>query len=389
MLVLKRGGICSPAGFYSLGENIGIKKSKKDFCVIFTEKPANAAGVFTKNDVKGAPVIVSSRKIRSGKAQAIVVNSGIANVCTGRRGIRDAEETTRLVARELGVEERLVLVASTGLIGAFLPMGKIREGVKGIKKRLGRDSITAAEAIMTTDLLKKHVAVRVGKATIGAMAKGSGMINPNMATMLAFITTDADIPAPKLRQMLKASVDKSFNMVTVDNDTSTSDSVFMLANGFAKGKVDYGQFWKALDYVCLELAKMVAMDGEGATKLVEVAVKNAASEKQARLVAKTVVGSNLVKSAMFGNDPNWGRIVCAAGYSKASVKPEKMSVFIGSKKIVSRGIGTKFNEKEISGLLKKKLVKITIDLGSGKKSATAYGCDLTYDYVKINADYST
>lgn len=388
MQILTEDGITAVKGIYCLGEHIGIKKEKKDFAVIYSEKLANAAGVFTKNKIKGAPVIVSSKKLKLGKAQAIIVNSGISNVCTGIQGIRDAEETAKLCGKELDIPEKYVLVSSTGIIGAYLPMDKIRRAIMGIKNRLNKNSTNAAEAILTTDTKIKQIAVKIGDVIIGGIAKGAGMINPNMATMLAFIATDAEIESMQLKKMLKTAVEKSFNMITVDNDTSTSDSVFLLANGMA-GKIAYSKFQQGLDYVCTSLAKMIARDGEGATKLIEVNVKNAKSLSQAKIIAKSIAGSNLFKAAVFGNEPNWGRIMCAIGYSYADVQENKIDIFVDNYKIVSNGIGTNFDKDKASNLLKKDPVIIKVDLKLGNESATSYGCDLSYEYVKINAEYRT
>lgn len=391
MEIILNSGIWSVKGILSLGENIGIKRDKKDFAVIFSEKLANAAGMFTKNRVKGAPIIVDIEKLKSGKAQAIVINSGISNVCTGQKGIDDAYEMAKLAADELGINEEHVLVSSTGVIGAYLPMEKIREGINGIKSRLKKSTAEAAEAILTTDLIPKNIAVKFDGITIGAIAKGSGMVNPNMATMLVFITTDAEISSEDLKKFLKNSVDKSFNMVTVDNDTSTSDSVIILANGLA-GKPNTEKFQNALDYVCIELAKKIARDGEGATKLIEIKVKNAVTFEQAKKIAKSIAGSNLVKCAMFGNDPNWGRIMCAAGYADTEDKnfhPEKVDIIINSEKIVINGESARFDKPHFSELLKADPVVVEVDLKLGKEEATAYGCDMSYDYVKINAEYHT
>ncbi|MEK6808418.1 MAG: bifunctional glutamate N-acetyltransferase/amino-acid acetyltransferase ArgJ [Nanoarchaeota archaeon] len=388
MQILEGMGITSVSGIYCLGENIGIKSAKKDFAVIYSERLANAVGVFTKNEIKGAPVIVSTKKLKSGKAQAIIINSGISNVCTGEQGIKDAVETARLGGEELGIPEEYVLVSSTGLIGAYLPMDKIRVGIKGIKDRLSKNSMAPAEAILTTDTKLKQIAIRIDKVTIAGIAKGAGMINPNMATMLVFIMSDAEIDSKYLGKMLKNSVDKSFNMITIDNDTSTSDSVFLFANGIA-GKISYSKFQEGLDFVCKELAKLIARDGEGATKLIEVIVKNARTETQAKKIAKSIAGSNLFKSAMFGSDPNWGRIMSAVGYSYTNITQNSIDVYINKDKIVSGGVGVNFDREKISNLLKSDKVQITVDLHLGIKSAVAYGCDLTYDYVKINAQYHT
>jgi glutamate N-acetyltransferase/amino-acid N-acetyltransferase len=266
-------------------------------------------------------------------------------------------------------------------------MPVIRKGIKGISKKLSKRS-HAAEAIMTTDLIKKEITVKVGNATIGAIAKGAGMVHPNMATMLAFIMTDAEISTPNLKKMLKQSVNKSFNMLSIDQDTSTSDMAILMANGMA-GKVNEKQFQKALDIVCVKLAKMMAMDGEGATKAVIAKVKNAKTEDAAKKVAKSIINSNLVKCAMFGNDPNWGRIMGAIGCAGVKIDPNKIDIYFGNMKIVCQGIATGFSKKKASNLLKQKEVKVIVDLNQGKKNATAFGCDMTYKYVKINAEYHT
>jgi glutamate N-acetyltransferase / amino-acid N-acetyltransferase len=380
--------VCAPSGFKAVGKIVGIKKSSKpDFGVIFSETLADAAAVFTSNNVKGAPVIVSKKHLENGKAQAIVVNSGVANVCTGKKGIEDAEETAKLAAKELGIDENHVLVASTGVIGKFLPMAKITEGIKGLKDEL---SVTAnaAKAIMTTDTVEKEIAVKVDNVRIGAIAKGSGMISPNMATMLCFITTDAKIDSKKLGLMLKHSINKSFNMITVDMDQSTSDMAVIMANGLA-GPVDESKFQDALDYICIELAKKIAKDGEGATKLFEVEVKNAATEADAKKFAKAVISSNLVKCAVFGNDPNWGRIMCALGNSGAKINESIVDIFFGDALVVNKGIEDDFDANKLRKIMDNEVFKVTIDMHLGNGNAVAYGCDMSYEYVKINALYTT
>ena len=372
----------------ALGKHIGIKKSSKpDLAVIFSDVLADASAVYTSNKVKGASLIVTKNHLKNGKAQAIVINSGVANVCTGKKGLKDAGETAKITAEELKINADDVVVASTGLIGAYLPMDRIKNGLKGIKNELSVNS-NAAAAIMTTDTVEKQIAVKVDNFVIGGIAKGSGMIHPNMATMLCFITTDAKIPSKKLSGFLKKSVDKSFNMISVDKDTSTSDMVVILANGI-EGKVNEKKFQNALDFVCIELAKKIAKDGEGATKLVEVEVKNAVTEEGARKLAKSVVGSNLVKCAIFGNDPNWGRILCAIGNSGARFKENLVDIYFEKEKIVSNGTASNFNFEKIRKLMDTDELKITIDVKQGKENAVAYGCDMTYDYVKINAHYTT
>ncbi len=385
---LLSNNVCAPKGFKALSKLIGIKRSKKlDFAVIFSNVPADAAAVYTSNKVKGAPLIVTKKHLKNGKAQAIVINSGIANVCTGKKGIKDAEDTAKLVGNELGINSKDVLVASTGLIGVFLPMKKIKNGIKNIKNELHLSS-DVAKAILTTDSVKKEIAIKVDNFTIGAIAKGSGMIHPNMATMLCFITTDAKIPQKKLSSFLKNSVNQSFNLISVDMDTSTSDMAVILANGIA-GKVNEKKFQSALDYVCIELAKKIAKDGEGATKLIEVEVKNANTKSNAKKLAKSIISSNLVKCAVFGNDPNWGRILCAMGNSGAEFNENLVSIFFGKELIVKNGIEAGFNLAKVKDIMNKDTLKITVNMTQGKEKATAYGCDMSIEYVNFNAKYST
>lgn len=383
-----KNNVCAPKGFLAIGKPIGIKKSgKMDFAVIYSEVLADAAAVYTSNKVKGAPLVVTKKHLSDGKAQAIAVNSGVSNVCTGEKGINDAEDMAKLVGSELGIDAKEVVVASTGLIGAYLPMEKIKNGIVGIKNELSVNS-NASKAIMTTDLVEKEIAVKVDNFTIGAIAKGSGMIHPNMATMLCFITTDAKIPSKKLQTMLKNSVNKSFNMINVDMDTSTSDMAVILANGMA-GNSDEEKFQGALDFVCIELAKKIAKDGEGSTKLVEVNAKNAKTEEDAKKIAKSIISSNLVKCAIFGKDVNWGRLMCAIGNSGAKFNENCIDIYFNNEKIVENGKGANYDAKKIKRTMDKDNLKITLDLKNGKGNATAYGCDMSYDYVKINAEYTT
>lgn len=383
-----KNNVCAPKGFKALGKVVGIKNSNKlDFAVIFSEKIAETAAVYTKNKVKGAPLIVTKEHLKDNTSQAIAINSGISNVATGKKGIEDAKSIASEVASELSIETEDTLVASTGLIGAYLPMERILKGIKGIKDELDAKS-KAAEAILTTDLVKKEIAVKVDNFTIGAIAKGSGMVHPNMATMLCFITTDGKISSKKLQSFLKNSVNKSFNMTSIDRDTSTSDMAIIMANGLA-GSVDEKKFQQALDYICVDLAKKIAKDGEGATKLIEVEVKNAKTLEDAKKISKSIIGSNLVKCAVFGNDPNWGRIICAMGNSNANFKENLVDIYFGNENIVSNGTSTGFDVKKARKIMEKDEVKIIIDLKNGKESATAYGCDMTLDYIKINALYTT
>ncbi|MFH2027605.1 MAG: bifunctional glutamate N-acetyltransferase/amino-acid acetyltransferase ArgJ [Nanoarchaeota archaeon] len=383
-----KNNITAVEGFTALGKCIGIKKGKKDFAVIYSDKVCATAAVYTKNKVKGAPLYITKDHLKDGKAQAIIINSGIANVATGKQGIKNAALTCKLAAKELNINENNILVASTGVIGKQLPMNLIKKGIIGTKDNLKKLNNNVAEAILTTDIVKKEIAIKTDNFTIGAIAKGSGMIHPNMATMLCFISTDADLSPKELKQCLTNAVDQSFNMVSVDMDTSTSDMVILMSNN--KVKTNKQKFQKALDYVCKEMAKKIAADGEGATKLIEVNVKNAKTEKDAKKIAKAVISSNLVKCAMFGNDPNWGRIMCAMGYSGAEFKENKVVIKLQNKLIVKDGFEDKsFNAKKISRLLKDEKVVIDIDLKDGDKKATAYGCDMSYDYVEINAEYHT
>jgi glutamate N-acetyltransferase/amino-acid N-acetyltransferase len=394
------GGITAVTGFLASGIYAGIKKvEKKDLALIFSEKPCAAAGLFTKNEVKGAPVIISQRNSKKGVGQAIIANSGNSNACTGKQGIKDAEEMAVLTAKALNIKPNLVCVASTGVIGEPLPMEKIRKWISDSALSLRRDGgRDAAEAIMTTDTFLKEKAVQIdigGKAvTIGGIAKGSGMIYPNMATMLSFIATDAKIASKDLKAALKAAVDKSFNMTTVDGDMSTSDMVICLANGMSGVSITknkgYKIFQEGLSYVCTELAKMVVKDGEGATKFVEIMVKGAKTFNDAKKIGMAIANSNLVKTALFASDANWGRIMCAIGYSGVKVNADRIDLFFNNVKMVGNGIGLgKDAEKEATEVLKQKEFSITVDLSLGKAEATLWTCDFSYDYVKINAAYRT
>lgn len=400
VIILKQvlGGITAPKGFRAAGMHCGIKRKKKDLSLVVSEVPGSAAGVFTTNRVKAAPVIECQDRVKGGSLQAILVCSGVANACTGAKGLEDAYALTRLVAEQLGIDEKLVAATSTGVIGVPLPMDTIAAGVQQIVQVVSEEgSDDAAEAIMTTDTKPKQTALEVeidGRTVrIGAMAKGSGMIHPNMATMLAFITTDARISPPVLQAALSRAANKSFNMITVDGDTSTNDSVLVIANGMSGcpeiliDTPEFEAFSAALTAACVELAKMIVRDGEGASKLIEVNVRGAASEEDARLAAKAIATSNLVKTAVFGEDANWGRIVCAVGYSGANIDPERIDVYLGSIKVCENGQGLQFDEEFASELLREHDVMILVDLKMGKDSARVWTCDLTYDYVKINASY--
>ncbi len=399
------GGVIAPKGFFSSGVKAGIKKDKLDMAAIYSEVPANIAGTFTKNIVKASPVIWDKNIVDNNlKSQVIIVNSGIANAVTGEEGIRTCEETAKKTKDSFDLKVDNILLASTGVIGQKLPMDKIKKGIKLLKDSLGNNienGNLAAEAILTTDTKKKEIAVEVEIDNkiikIGGVCKGSGMIHPNMCTMLSFITTDINIDNMLLKKCTREVVDESFNMISVDGDTSTNDTVLVMANGLAKNvKIEsedenYIIFKEALRYISIYLAKRIAEDGEGATKLFEVEVIGASRIEQARKIAKSVISSNLTKAALFGNDANWGRILCAMGYSEEEFNPNIIDLdFISSKgklKIVKDGLATDYSEELATEILSQEVVTALIDLKEGNITAKAWGCDLTYDYVKINGDY--
>lgn len=400
------GGVTAAKGFLAAGLAAGIKKGNtKDMAMVYSEIPCVAAGTFTTNVVKAAPVkwdqhIVYDQSV----AQAIVCNSGVANACTGEEGYSYCRQTAEEAAGVLGIPTESVLVASTGVIGKQLPMEILKKGVKNLVPLLSptREAGTlAAQSIMTTDTVSKEVAVELElggkKVTIGGMCKGSGMIHPNMCTMLGFVTTDAAISKELLQKALSQVVADTYNMVSVDGDTSTNDTVLLLANGMAENPViteeneDYKEFVKALLYVNTCLAKKIAADGEGARALFEVKVVGAATKEQAVTLSKSVITSNLTKAAIFGHDANWGRILCAMGYSGAKFDPEKVNLYFesaaGKLQIIENGVALDYSEEEATKILSEKEVTAIADIKMGEASATAWGCDLTYEYVKINADY--
>lgn len=399
MQILENGSVTSPRGFTAAAVAAEIKYTgRNDLAVVYSKVPAQAAAVYTLNRFKAAPLQVTEQNISNGIAQAIVVNSGIANAGMGAEGMRLAREMSDCAAEALHIDSTNVIVASTGVIGMPLPMDKVKTGIQKVSQALYADGgHDAAKAIMTTDTVCKEMAVQLridGKVvTIGAMAKGSGMINPNMATMLGFITTDVNIENSALQSAFKSNIDDSFNMVSVDGDTSTNDMVAILANGQAGNAVlteespDFPAFKQALREICIEMAQKIAGDGEGATKLVECTVTGAATKEDARLAAKAIIASSLVKTAIYGNDANWGRIACAAGYSGAQFDPDRVNIFIGDVQVAQNGMGLAFDEAKATELLKQKKVMILVQFNIGIEEATAWGCDLTYDYVSINADY--
>ncbi|NPV50765.1 MAG: bifunctional glutamate N-acetyltransferase/amino-acid acetyltransferase ArgJ [Candidatus Methanofastidiosum sp.] len=390
------GGITKVKGIKGQGVHAGFKKEKLDFTIIYSEQLSNAAGVFTKNKAAAAPVIVDREFLSDGKAQAIVCNSGYANACTGEEGIKDALFTAEYTSEKLGIKKENCLVFSTGVIGIPIPMDIMKSAIEKTIPILDNSTSTSeniANAILTTDLVKKEITVENEGYIISGITKGSGMIHPNMATMLCFIFTDADVNSNILNDCLKASVAKSFNRISVDGDTSTNDSVVILANGLSKVKIDTAEkldsFKKALDLVCIELAKKIARDGEGATKLIECECIGAKSQIDADAISKSIISSSLVKSAIFGEDPNWGRIVAAAGYSGADMELDKIEVYLGELRIVNKGKGEGVSKEESRKELQKEFIKIKIDMNLGEFSSKAWGCDLSYDYVKINAQYHT
>ncbi|MBQ5368996.1 MAG: bifunctional glutamate N-acetyltransferase/amino-acid acetyltransferase ArgJ [Peptococcaceae bacterium] len=399
MQILENGSVTSPRGFTAAAVAAAIKYTgRTDLAVVYSKVPAQAAAVYTLNRFKAAPLQVTEQNISNGIAQAIVVNSGIANAGMGAEGMRLAREMSDCAAEALNIAKDDVIIASTGVIGMPLPMDKVKNGIQKVSKALYADGgHDAAKAIMTTDTVCKEMAVQLridGKVvTIGAMAKGSGMIHPNMATMLGFITTDVNIDNKALQAAFKANIDDSFNMVSVDGDTSTNDMVAILANGQAGNTLlteespDFPAFKEALREICIAMAQKIAGDGEGATKLVECTVTGAATKEDARLAAKAIIASSLVKTAIYGNDANWGRIACAAGYSGAQFDPDKVNIFIGDVQVAQNGMGLEFDEAKATETLKQKKVNILVKFNIGNEEATAWGCDLTYDYVSINADY--
>lgn len=399
--ILIDGSINTPKGFQSGGLFCGIKKKKLDLGWIYSDVPADAAAVYTTNLFQAAPIQVTKESIGvEKKIQAVLVNSGNANACTGKPGLQDAYQMRNDFAKVKDLSEHHVAVASTGVIGELLPMDKIKAGIASIsREHEDEQGENFSHSILTTDTSTKQVAVQLevnGKTiTIAGAAKGSGMIHPNMGTMLGFITTDAAVEQVDLEYALKEVTKQTFNMITVDGDTSTNDMVIVLANGLAENNKldrehqDWASFLEALKFVSEELAKKIARDGEGATKLIEVQVNGAPSDEAAQAIAKSIVGSSLVKSAVFGTDPNWGRIVCAVGYSGVQLDPNQVKVAIGPFTVVDNGLPSKFDKKAAVKYLEQENIHIDVHLKQGQGQAIAWGCDLTYDYVKINAMYTT
>jgi len=396
--IIPGGSVTSPQGFSAGATRAGIKKEdrKLDLGILFSEVPCAAAAVFTTNKIKAAPVVLSQERLRGGRAMALVANSSIANACTGEQGMADALEMAEMAARKVGAVPEDVLVASTGVIGEFLPMPEIRAGIGQITLS-GDGGHELARAIMTTDTVPKEIAVKSseGGFTIGGIAKGSGMIHPDMATLLGFLTTDASVDAGFLRAALRRAVDISFNMVSVDGDTSTNDTVLLMANGLVgnetitEGSRQAECFQRALNQVCIHLAKDIARDGEGATKLIEVTVDGAVSLAEARLAARTVASSLLLKTAIHGNDPNWGRAVAALGRSGVGVDETRIDLYMGGVCLLRAGRPLPFDKGGVEKLLKNKEVAVVLNLNLGEATATAWSCDLSEEYVTINSQYTT
>ena len=401
--VIEGGSITSPKGFLAGACYVGVKsrKSEKpDVAILYSQEPASCAALFTTNKFCAAPVLLGREVLKKGKARAVVINSGNANAATGEQGLANAKKVELLAEELLGLGEDEVFVSSTGVIGQQLPVDKVLEGVRRIVPNLTVEQGTdAAWAIMTTDLVKKEVAYELelsgGTIRIGAMCKGSGMIHPNMATTLSYVTTDAKVEAALLQPMLKAAADKSFHMLTVDGDTSTNDSLFLFANGASgvsvESEEDKAAFAALLDDICIDMARRIASDGEGATHLMIVEAQGLPTEQDARIVARSIAGSTLFKAALFGRDANWGRIMAAAGYSGADVDPTKADCILksaaGEVVVMKDGFGADFSEELAKAVLTEHDVTVIVDFHSGVGQATAFGCDLTYDYVKINGDY--
>ena len=398
------GGVCAAKGFSANGIHCGIRKNKtkRDLSLIYSEAMCDAAAVYTTNLVKGAPITVNKEHLKDYKAQAVVCNSGNANTCNAN-GVQISKQMAQITANALNLNCEDVLVGSTGVIGMPMDIEPIQNGINELASGLGDKSGDAAEGIMTTDTVKKEVAVsfKIGdkECKIGGIAKGSGMIHPNMATMLVFITTDCAIEGNMLQKALSSDIKNTFNMVSIDGDTSTNDMVIVLANGMAGNKKidadgdDFNEFMKALNTVTVNLCRMIAADGEGATKMLECTVCGAKNDENAKIASKAVICSSLVKSAMFGSDANWGRVLCAVGYSGADVDVNKVDLWFKSKKgeilVCQNGAGVDFSEEIAKEILLENEIEIKMNFNDGNGCATAWGCDLTYDYVKINGDYRT
>ncbi len=397
---LENGSITSVTGFEASGIHCGLKRKRKDLALVFSKYPLSFAGTFTTNKAKAAPVIINQEILNKGKkVRALIINSAYANACTGIDGHLDALEIQNKTAAALKLSPTEVLISSTGVIGERIPVQKITASLNDLIEKLNPNGgLDAAEAIMTTDLIKKHFALELqlskGKVTIGGIAKGSGMIHPNMATMLGFVTTDAKVNSTLLQKALTESVNDSFNKISVDGETSTNDMVLLLANGqsnvsFEENSDDYNLFVEALKDLNIKLAKSIVADGEGATKFITINIQNAPTEKDANIIAEAIAKSPLVKTAMNGNDPNWGRIISAASSSGADISPNKVALYFGNLQILKPGYIAEFNEAEAIKILKEKEIVITLDLQNGNANTTWWTCDYSEQYIKINSQYRT
>ena len=397
MRIIKNGGVTAPSGYRAAGIQTGVKESgAKDLALVYSTRPARAAAVYTTNKVQGAPIAIDREHLADGKARAVILNSGNANVCNGHVGLEHARRMCAQTASELGLPTEEVLVCSTGLIGVPLPIAQIEAGIPRLVAALSEEGGgDAAEAIRTTDTVPKSCAVEVelesGRAVVGAMAKGAAMIAPNMATMLAVVTTDAPVPSGPLQELLSQAIQRTFNCITVDGDMSTSDTVILLANGAAEtlSERDCAGLYEGIECVCRQMAQAIARDAEGSSKLITIAVRNAATQAEARQVGIAVANSSLVKTAAFGNDPNWGRILCAMGYAGVDFDPERVRVSLCGTDIYGHGTGLAYDASKLSAAMQAEEMAIDIDLAMGAATAEIFTCDLTYEYVRLNAEYTT
>lgn len=397
MRIIKDGGVTAPSGYRAAGIQTGVKESgAKDLALVYSTRPASAAAVYTTNKVQGAPIAIDREHLADGKARAVILNSGNANVCNGAVGLDHARRMCARTASELGLQPEEVLVCSTGLIGVPLPIAQIEAGIPRLVAALSEEGGgDAAEAILTTDTVPKSCAVEVelesGRAVVGAMAKGAAMIAPNMATMLSVVTTDAAVPSGPLQELLSQAIQRTFNCITVDGDMSTSDTVILMANGVAEelSERDSEGLYEGIECVCRQMAQAIARDAEGSSKLITIAVRGAATEAEARQVGIAVANSSLVKTAAFGNDPNWGRILCAMGYAGVDFDPARACVSLCGTDIYGNGAGLAYDASKLSAAMQAEEMAIDIDLAMGSAAAEIFTCDLTYEYVRLNAEYTT
>ena len=397
MRIIEGGGVTAPSGYRAAGIQTGVKESgAKDLALVYSTRPANAAAVYTTNKVQGAPIAIDREHLADGKARAVILNSGNANVCNGHVGLDHARRMCAQTASELSLQTKEVLVCSTGLIGVPLPIAQIEAGIPRLVAALSEEGGgDAAEAILTTDTVPKSCAVEVelesGRAVVGALAKGAAMIAPNMATMLSVVTTDAAVPSGPLQELLSQAIQRTFNCITVDGDMSTSDTVILMANGAAEelSERDCAGLYEGIECVCRQMAQAIARDAEGSSKLITIAVRGAATEAEARQVGIAVANSSLVKTAAFGNDPNWGRILCAMGYAGVDFDPARVRVALCGTDIYGNGAGLAYDASKLSAAMQAEEMAIDIDLAMGATAAEIFTCDLTYEYVRLNAEYTT